>query len=147
MSAEVIEIVLLGAPRAKGRPRMAAGGTHAYTDAKTRSYEAALRYAAIEVMGDRPPLEGPLELEMTVKVPIPKSWPKKRQADALSGRIRPTSKPDWDNFGKVIDSANLVVWVDDGQIVDGRVRKFYSDKPGMFIRVWPLTTTNEGAFG
>ncbi len=141
----MIEIVLLGKPVAKGRPRFVKETGRPFTPAKTREYEAALRYAAIEVMGDRPPLEGPLELDITVQMPIPQSWPKKRQADARAGRERPTKKPDWDNFGKVVDALNLVVWVDDGQIIDGRVRKSYSDKPGMFIRVWPIST--DGVFG
>lgn len=134
-----VEITLLGAPRGKERPRTTKTG-HVYTPEKTRSYEAALKYAAIEVMGDRPPLDGALEMEMTVRVPVPKSWSKKKQAAALSGELRPTSKPDWDNFGKVVDSCNMVVWVDDSQIVRGLVEKFYSDKPGMTIRVRPLQT-------
>ena len=53
-------------------------------------------------------------------------------------------KPDWDNFGKVVDAGNLVIWVDDGQIVDGRVRKSYGEKPGMWITVEPVAT---GVFG
>jgi len=135
----MIEIVVLGQPVAKGRPRFSKDG-NTYTPEKTRNFEAVLKYAAEQVMGDRPPLEGPLALEMTVVVPIAASWPKKRQADARSGVLLPTKKPDWDNFGKVVDACNLVVWVDDGQIVDGRVRKIYGDKPGMWIRVSPIIT-------
>lgn len=130
----MIEIALLGAPRGKERPRLTKAG-HVYTPEKTRNYEAALKFAAQQAMGERPPLEGPLTVDITVQVPISPSWPKKRQQAARSGEERPTKKPDWDNFAKVIDALNLVVWIDDSQIVDGRVRKFYSDKPGLFIRV------------
>jgi len=140
----LIEIVLLGAPRGKERPRLTKAG-HVYTPEKTRDYEAALKYAAKEAMGDRPPLDGPLEIDIVVNVPISVSWPKKRQAAARAGTDRPVKKPDWDNFAKVVDALNLVVWVDDSQIVDGRVRKFYSDKPGMHIVVRPLQPT-EGIF-
>lgn len=140
----MIEIVLLGAPRGKERPRLTRAG-HVYTPEKTRNYEAALKYAAQQVMGERPPLEGPLEVDIHVAVPISPSWPKKRQEAARSGRERPVKKPDWDNFGKVIDALNLVVWIDDSQIVDGRVRKFYSEKPGMRIAVRPATPP-EGIF-
>ena len=133
----MITVVLLGAPRGKERPRLTKAG-HVYTPEKTRSYEAALKYAAMHVMDDNTPLTGPLEVEITVQVPISESWPKKRKEAARSGAERPTKKPDWDNFAKVIDALNLVVWVDDGQIVDGRVRKFYSEKPGMFIKIKPL---------
>lgn len=140
----MIEIVVLGEPIAKGRPRFTKEG-RAYTPARTRSFEAILRYAAEQVMGDRRPLEGPLAVEMEIVMPIAQSWPKKRQKAAREGRERPTKKPDWDNFGKVVDACNLVVWIDDGQIVDGRVVKRYGDKPGMWIRVWPVET--EGVFG
>lgn len=138
----MIEIVVLGEPVAKGRPRFAKATGHTYTPEKTRNFEAALKYAAEQVMGDRPPLEGPLDLHMIVKKAIPKSWPKYKREAALSGELRPTGKPDWDNFGKTIDACNLVVWVDDGQIVEGRVSKWYSDKPGTWVRVTPL----EGVF-
>lgn len=140
----MIEIVLLGRPIAKGRPRFSPKTGTVYTPARTMKYEAELKFAAIEVMGDRPPLEGPLRLDMKVVVPIPSSWPKKKQSAARAGELLPTGKPDWDNFGKVVDAGNMVVWVDDSQIVDGRVTKAYGDKPGMWIRVSPVGT---GVFG
>lgn len=143
MHADTVEIVLYGAPRGKERPRGTKDG-HFYTPEKTRSYEAALKYVAGTVMADRPLLSGPLQLDMIVRVPIATSWPKKRQEDARSGRERPTKKPDFDNYAKVVDALNLIVWTDDAQIVDGRVRKFYSDKPGMWITIWPA---GEGVFG
>lgn len=134
----MIEIVLLGAPRGKERPRLTKLG-HVYTPQKTRDYEAALKYAAMEAMGDQPPLEGPLEMHMHVVVPISVSWPKKRQQAAREGRELPTKKPDLDNFMKTIDACNLIVWVDDSQIVKTSIEKRYGDKPGMTIRVWALS--------
>lgn len=143
----MIEIVLLGRPRAKGRPRFTRDG-HAFTPAKTREYEGELKYAAQQVMGDRPPLDGPLVLDIVTVVPVAASWPKRKQAAALAGDLLPTSKPDWDNYGKVVDALNLVVWVDDGQIVDGRVRKVFGAKPGMWITVRPyVKPTTDGVFG
>lgn len=133
----MIEIVLLGAPRGKERPRGTKDG-HFYTPEKTRSYEAALKYAAGEVMGARMPIDGPLEVEMKIVFPITQSWPKKRQAAARSGAERPTKKPDADNLLKTLDALNMVVWLDDAQVVRAVVEKFYGDKPGMWIRVSPL---------
>lgn len=141
----MIEIVLLGAPRGKERPRLTKAG-HVYTPEKTRSYEAALKFAAQQVMGERAPLDGPLELEMRVVVPIPQSWPKKRQEAARSGREWPTKKPDGDNFLKMKDALNLVVWIDDSQIVRESVEKRYGDKPGMWMQVRPVAPA-EGIFG
>lgn len=139
----MIEIVVLGKPVAKGRPRFARATGHTYTPEKTRNFEAALKYAAEQVMGDRPPLDGALALDIAVKIPIPASWPRKRQAAARDGSLRPTKKPDFDNYAKTVDALNLVVWVDDGQVVKATVTKTYSDKPGMWIRVQPI----EGVFG
>lgn len=140
----MIEIVVLGVPVAKGRPRFAKESGHVYTPEKTRNFEAALKYAAEQVMGDKIPLDGPLDLEIIVRLPIAKSWPKKKQAAARSGALRPTKKPDFDNYAKTVDALNMVVWQDDGQVVEARVRKFYSDKPGMWVRVKPI---EEGVFG
>lgn len=141
----MIEIVVLGTPVAKGRPRFSKATGHAFTPEKTRNFEAALKYAALQVMGSRPPLEGPLAVEMTIVMPIAKSWSKKRQRAALSGEERPTKKPDTDNFAKTLDACNEIVWVDDSQIVELTVRKFYGAKPGMWARVSPIV--QEEAFG
>lgn len=142
----MIEIVVLGAPVAKGRPRFSRATGHAYTPEKTRNFEAALKYAAEQAMGDRPPLQGPLALEMEVVMPISASWPKKRQDAARRGLELPLKKPDWDNFGKTVDALNMVVWLDDGQIVCGTVNKRYGDKPGMWIKVRQIGA-DEGVFG
>ena len=140
----MIEIVVLGKPVPKGRPRFNTATGRAYTPEKTASFEAQLKYAAQQVMGDRPPLSGPLTLEMEVVLPVSASWPKKRQAAALSGSELPTRKPDFDNYQKTVDALNLVVWFDDGQIVQSTFLKRYGDKPGMWIRVRPY---GEDIFG
>lgn len=143
MSAEV-RIHLAGAPRGKERVRTTKTG-HVYTPERTVTYEGRLAYAAQEAMKGRPPLEGALEVDVIINVPIALSWPKKRQDAARKGVERPIKKPDWDNHAKICDALNLIVWVDDAQIVDGRVRKFYSDTPGMTIVVRPLNVG--GIFG
>lgn len=144
----MIEIALLGAPRGKERPRLAKSG-HVYTPEKTRDYEAALKYAAREAMGERPPLAGPLSIELNIVVPITLSWPKKRQVAARDGTEWPVKKPDLDNMMKVIDACNLIVWVDDSQIVKAELVKKYGDKPGLWLRVTPIDepATEEGIFG
>ena len=142
----MIGIVILGVPVAKGRPRFNKETGRGYTPAKTASFEAQLKYAALQVMGDRSPLEGPLSVMMEVVLPIPASWPKKRQAAARAGLERPTKRPDVDNFAKMLDAANMVVWQDDGQIVDLVVTKRYGEKPGMWIKVW-LLVAEDGVFG
>lgn len=141
----MIEICVLGKPVPKGRPRFNKETGRAYTPQKTASYEAQLKFAALQVMGARAPLEGALELDMEVVLPIAPSWPKKRQAAALAGTELPTRKPDFDNYMKIVDALNLVVWMDDGQIVKSTFQKRYGDKPGVWIRVKPYPT--EDIFG
>ena len=144
----VLEVVLDGSPKGKGRPRFTKSG-HAFTPAATRSYEAALRYAAQVEQGEAPPLDGPLAVEIEARMPVPVSWPKKRRNDALAGVTAPVGKPDADNLLKTVDAFNGVVWIDDAQVVDVRVRKIFSEKPALVIRVFNWQSnggSNDGAF-
>lgn len=142
--ADTIIIELAGPPMAKERVRVTKTG-HAYTPARTLNYEARLAHAAQTVMNGRPLLDGPLEVAVETFMAVPESKPRKWKEAALTGQIRPTKKPDWDNFGKVLDSMNLIVWADDAQIVDGRVTKWYSARPRMVVTVRALAAS-QGAF-
>ncbi len=75
---------------------------------------------------------------MFAMMAIPASWSKRKRLDAIEGRLRPTTKPDWDNIAKVIDALNHVVWADDASVVDGLVRKFYSETPELVVQVTAL---------
>lgn len=137
-----ITIRLPGPPRGKGRhrSRIAAGGggkafARQYADPKTAAYEAQLRAAAALVMAGAAPLCGMLQVAVFAYLPIPASWPKRRQADARARVLRPTTKPDWDNIAKITDALNGVVWGDDASVVDGYVRKFYADEPELVVQV------------
>lgn len=141
----MIEIVVLGPPRGKERVKRTRDG-HVYTPERTVTFESKAALEAQRAMGDRSPLEGPLALDVIMKFPVPASRSKKWRAAALKGEIRPTVKPDWDNGGKLTDALNLIVWVDDKQIVDARVQKFYSEKPGMWMTVREITSV-QGIFG
>lgn len=137
----MIEITLAGPPRGKGRPRSTIAGKHVrvYTDAETVKYETQLRYAAEQAMAGRVPLEGPLHVEMLVRFPIPKAFSKKKRSDALDGErtgVLPIVKPDADNTLKLSDALQEIIFRDDKQIVDVRVLKRYSERPGLTIKVW-----------
>jgi Holliday junction resolvase RusA-like endonuclease len=139
-------IELEGEPVAKGRARFRIiepkkGGrfVSTYTPKKTVTYEDRLREAARVVMADHSRIdEGALIVTVWVYRPIPPSWSKKKQQAAREGRVRPTGRPDWDNFGKITDALNGVVWKDDAQIVDGRAVKLYSDKPCLRVEILPF---------
>ncbi len=131
-------ITLAGPPRGKGRGRAFVGKNgHAgvYTDAKTRSYEAQLRFAAEQAMGYLMPTVLPVRLTMSVFFDVPQSWSKRKRADALAGVLWPTVKPDADNTLKLTDALNGIVWVDDKQVVLATVVKSYAERPGLVIEV------------
>lgn len=141
----MIRIELIGAPRGKGRPRFMRSTGHTYTPEATRSYEAALRYAAQEAMAGQPPLEGALSLRVEAYLPIPASRPKKWKLQAAMTLVRPTTKPDFDNLNKTLDAFNNVVWRDDSQVVAWSGAKFYSERPRLVIGVWPIGERIEAA--
>lgn len=127
-----------GPPHGKGRPRFRRFGNfvQTYTDAKTKSYETLVKEAATKAMGSSPPLEGPVKLDLIIRLPVPKSYPKKRSEGCLNGSEWPTKKPDWDNVAKsVADAMNDIVFLDDTQIVIARVVKTYSAEAGVDVQV------------
>jgi Holliday junction resolvase RusA-like endonuclease len=128
-----LTIAIPFAPVAKGRPRMTRQG-RAYTPAKTREAEGKI----IEYFStlDLTPKIGPLDVSVFAIMPIPESWSKVKQANALAGLISPTGKPDLDNIVKlVLDAANGILWADDSQIVKLDLCKAYGGKPGYILSV------------
>lgn len=124
-------------PVPKGRPRFSkvGGFVRSYTPKKTSDYEAQVKAIAQQAM-TREPLETPLAAFLYFRLPIPKSYPKKRIAACLSGLERPTKKPDLDNLAKsVLDGLNGIVYKDDSQLVSLHITKVYDRNPGVDIMI------------
>jgi Holliday junction resolvase RusA-like endonuclease len=130
----IVDFIVAGKPLAKGRIRFTAKGQH-YTPSRTVAYEGQLAAAAAAAMGSRPPVEGPVTVLLDVHMPMAMSWSRAKKKDAENGNIRPTGRPDLDNFAKMLDALNLIVWNDDSQIVELHVFKRYSLTPQMKICV------------
>jgi Endodeoxyribonuclease RusA len=99
-------------------------------------------------MGDRPPIEVPVRLELVVELPIPDSWSGRRRALAVTSDLLPTSRPDLDNYIKAgLDGLNEIVVRDDSQIVEISARKRFSIAPKLVMTVFPLgaACSNRGA--
>jgi Holliday junction resolvase RusA-like endonuclease len=61
---------------------------------------------------------------------------KKGRIDAEAGRIRPITKPDTDNYVKLIlDSMNGLFWRDDAQVVEITASKHYSGNPRIEVKL------------
>ena len=116
-------------------PRAGKPFVHEYPNPESAAWEKAIGQLALIHMRGRPPSDRPLALLVHAFVPIPPSWSHREQEEAINDAILPTSKPDWDNYGKITDALNGVVWLDDAQVVDGRVIKRYSNAPALRIEV------------
>jgi Holliday junction resolvase RusA-like endonuclease len=146
-----IAIVVTGHPVAKARARSSVipkrgGGfvadaagrpiIHHHTPEKTRKWEADAKDQARAAMGETPPLQGPLSVEVVAYFAPAQSWSTWKQQAAHDGRIAHTSRPDADNIGKAAkDALNGVAWIDDSQVTQVSVEKRFSDKPRVEIYV------------
>ena len=134
-----ITVIIGGPPTAKGRPRMTRRG-FVYTPSATRKFEAHGRLAAQQAMNGRPPIAVPVRAEIVIDLPVPASWSAKRHGGALLGRIRPTTRPDADNYVKAaLDAINAIAIADDSLVVDLVVTKKYAAVPALTIVITPLT--------
>lgn len=124
-----------GEPRGKQRARTGKG--FAYTPEQTVNYEALVKMAFEQ---SKPegfiPIEGQAIMHINAFYPIPKSTSKKKTADMLQGKIRPTKKPDVDNIAKIIaDALNTIAYKDDAQIIEVHVYKLYSQNPRVEVTI------------
>lgn len=113
----------------KGRPRISTPGT-------AEAWKGQIALAFGDILPPEP-LTGPVRLWIEAFLPRPKRLCRKMDPD---GPILCTSTPDWDNLGKAVSDAleQIGVFVNDKQVVDGRVRCCYHAKggrPGARIRV------------
>lgn len=130
-----------GEPKGKGRPRFTHTG-HTYTPSDTEEYE---EYVKLEYKrqcgGVFFPKGTALIMMLDACYGMPKRISQLKRTEMLSGKIRPTRKPDIDNVAKIIaDSLNKLAYDDDSQITEMRIRKYYSEKPRVEVRI-----TEEGS--
>ncbi|QQX91317.1 RusA family crossover junction endodeoxyribonuclease [Gluconobacter sphaericus] len=117
-------VVIPGPAKGKGRPRF--GGGRAFTDKGTQIAEAWVKHCAIQQVGHLV-LETPVAVDLMIDVMPAASWSKKKREAALSGELQATGKPDVDNASKlVLDALNGILWRDDAQVCDLRVRRRYA---------------------
>ena len=133
-----ITFTVPGVPIGKGRPKFSRRGAfvRAYTPEKTANYENLVKLAASQAMAGADPLKRPIAVMLTLNMPIPSSWSKKRRELALRGLIGATVKPDLDNVCKALaDAMNGIVYEDDKQIVSATIVKQYATVPCVAVRV------------
>ncbi|WP_117017103.1 RusA family crossover junction endodeoxyribonuclease [Aeribacillus pallidus] len=136
----MIQFTVYGEPVAQGRPRATTinGHIRMYDPKKSSDFKNYVRLVASEHRPDKL-LEGPISLTVKVYKKSLKSFSKKKIAAAEAGELRPTSKPDVDNYAKSIkDALKNVIWKDDSQVVDLHISKWYSETPRVEIAIKEL---------
>lgn len=133
----MISFTVYGEPVAQSRPKATTinGKVRMYDPKKSRDFKDYVKLAASEHAPDRL-LEGAIKLKVKVYKPTLKSFSKKKKVLAESGEIRPTTKPDVDNYVKGIkDALKSVIWKDDSQVTDLIVSKWYSERPRIEVEI------------
>jgi len=124
-----------GNPVPKGRPRFTRTG-RVFTPSKTFAYEQSGKHLAREIWKDQDLITTPISCSVVVKMPIPKSWPRKKRAAAEENTLHHTSRPDLDNFIKIaLDILNGTVISDDSIVVSLSGEKIYSVAPSLLVRI------------
>jgi Holliday junction resolvase RusA-like endonuclease len=114
-----------GTPIAKARPRAfnLKGHIRMYTPKRSKDFENAIRQRAEQVF--EKPLQGPIRLEVTFFLPRPKYliWKTRPMPAILHDK-----HIDVTNLVKSIeDGMNGVAYIDDGQIAQLEVSKYYQE--------------------
>lgn len=130
----------------KQRPRVArmGGFSKAYTPKETANYENLVKFYYQEAAKSQIfPDDVMLDIRILAYYSIPKSVSKKKRAEMLERKIRPTKKPDIDNVCKcILDACNKVAFHDDSQVVDMQARKFYSEQPRVEVIIRAIRKEN-----
>ncbi len=84
------------------------------------------------------PIEGPVQLDITFVMPIPKGTSAIKTRQMINGVIFPIKRPDLDNLSYlVVNAFKGIVYEDDSQIVDLNLHKRYGEKPKTIVKVIP----------
>ena len=128
----IINFKVDGAAVPKQRPRIS--GRRAYTPKRTKDYEGRVLTAFRSSYSGFYPAFGkdvPVRICISVIQEIPKSWSKKKRAQAEIGEIVPLSRNgDVDNIAKsILDALNGFAYEDDCQVTTLIITKQYGVKP------------------
>lgn len=108
--------------------RSKSGKAFMFSDKRKKDY-LFLVWASANRYRPSQPFKGPLKMDLVFILPRPKAMMRKCDPDDLIPMPR---KPDRDNLQKGTQDGLSAsgFWLDDAQIFDGRVAKFYAEKGG-----------------
>ena len=121
-------------PVPKGRPRFVRATGRAYTDKRTREFEAACAETFASLVLGTPVFEGPIVVDLTFHFRAPKK-PKNDRFPITRGG----GGGDIDNYAKaVLDAGNGILFADDSLIVEQSARKYYDEETYIEVAIWRL---------
>ena len=134
----MISFTVDGTAVPKQRPRIS--GRRAYTPKRTKDYEGRVLTAFRSSYKGFYPAFGkdtPVRVGIRIVQAVPKSWSKKKRAQAESGEIVPLSRNgDVDNIAKsILDALNGFAYEDDCQVTTLIVTKQYGVRPCAEVRL------------
>ena len=128
----IVKFTIPGAAKAKERPRINRNTGRVYTPGATSKYEKLVK----ESYGDNPCFKDQfISVKILFKFEVPKSYSKKKRAEALAGNLRPT-KADIDNYIKsVLDGLNKVAFLDDRYICSITAEKIFAEESEVIVEI------------
>ena len=118
------KIVIDQTPFAKARPRVTRWGTYNPQKDKVNWNKAIIQEQVDEI------LDCPLEVDIKLFLPVPKSTSKVKTTKMLNQEIKHVKRPDLDNYLKAsLDCMNEIVYKDDSQIYKLTASKQYDLNP------------------
>lgn len=131
------EFTIPGPPVGKKR---AGQGTKRYTPGTTREFERIVGFHAKRGRMTRTITPQPVGLILNIYYEPPKSWKADERKRALDGEIIPALTPDCSNVLKSVeDGMNKIIYEDDRQISDIRIRRRYAQATRINVTVYKLT--------
>ena len=134
-----ILMTLYGNPVAQGRPRFSRQGgfVKTYDPIKSKAYKALIRLELQPLLakpGFRQ-FKNPCRVHLLICRAIPSGFSQKKRKEAIEAKIRPTTRPDTDNYIKgILDALNGTVLKDDSIVCEINAGKIYSDKPRIEVK-------------
>lgn len=130
-----LNIFVAGNPAPQGSKRYVGRGISIEACKRLPEWRADVRNALLNNVGEPRETFGnaPVALDIMCILPRPKSLGKIK-------KIAAAKKPDWDKLARAIGDAitSAGVWIDDAQVVDGRLRKRiaeFDETPGCHIKI------------
>lgn len=128
-----LEYTIYLLPKATPRPRSGKNGIFYVKGAKDNK---KFFKNFMKTQPDVPLITTPTKFYCDSYFPTPNSMNNIEKLCAELGLIHPVSKPDWDNVAKAYcDMIQGILIYDDSLIIEGALRKFYSIKPRIEIKI------------